>query len=131
MGYFGYGTLVMIINVAIITFLAITYFKEVYKFMEEEDIGYYGYNDYDGRHWILILTVLASCLLSWLLWPIMLVVWVIGILYIAIKQNEKFKKIIEILKETPENNKKYDFFKHYLINPHSSCYLSCISINQK
>lgn len=99
MGYFGYGTIVLLLNVAIIAFLLITYFKEILEFMEEEDIGYGGYNDVDWRVWLIVLLFLLACLLSWLLWPVMLVVWAVGILFIAMKQNDKFKRIIAILKE--------------------------------
>lgn len=101
MGYFTWALIVLLINVAIIAFLAITYFKEVMDYMAKEGIAYSNssYDPSDNRHWMLIIVFLASSLLSWLVWPVMLVGWAVGILYLAMKQNDKFKRIIEILKE--------------------------------
>ena len=99
MGYFGYGIIVLLVNVAIITFLAITYFNEIMDIMTKNSIAYNRYSNIDNRVWLLLLLFLVASLLSWVIWPVMLVVWCVGIFYIYIKQNDKFKRIIAILKE--------------------------------
>lgn len=101
MGYWTWGLIVMLINVGLIAFFMISYFKEMMEYMKDQQLGYNSsnYHGYDYRGvWFLLIGILST-LVSFLIWPIMVVAWAVGLMYLYIKESDKFKRIMDIIKE--------------------------------
>lgn len=104
MGYWTFALIVMLVNVALIAFFMINSFKEIMTYMKVNDLGYDRYDD-NRPVWLILLGILAT-LVSFLAWPVMVVVWGIGLLYLYLKGQDKFKRIMEIINEKPTPDEK-------------------------
>jgi hypothetical protein len=110
MNYWDWAFIILLINVGIMSFITITYFKEIMQYMKDNEFGYHTSNysykkDNDLRGVWLIIGGLVGILVSWLLWPVMVVIWAVGIAYIYTKKKDKFNRIIAIMKEKKEETK--------------------------
>ena len=97
MGYFTWALIVMFVNVLLITFFMISYFKEIMEFMKENNYGFSHYNNDNRGFWLVINGFLFTGA-SFIIWPVMVVAWLAGLLFLYLKSGEKFDKIMEIIK---------------------------------
>lgn len=106
MGYWTWALIIMLINIGLVAFFLISYFKEIMEFMDENGYGKSSsnYDRYDNRGTWIIVAVIASVIISFLAWPVILMLWAVGFMYLYIKGEDKFKRIMAILKEKPGDN---------------------------
>jgi len=103
MGYFGIGLVVTVITFMVLTFFIIVYLKEIMEHMKSEGYGYTSGGSYirgvDVRGTWLTVASLIIIIVTTLIWPIILAVEFVGILYFFVRKEDKLKRIIKIMKE--------------------------------
>ena len=109
MGYFTIGFIVLIITTIIFSFAFFVNVEKIFSYMKKNSLGYseskyYGITD--NRHGWLILLAIIILVLSFLAWPVIVIIDTISIIYYYVRNEDKFKRIVAILKEvTPKETK--------------------------